>query len=196
LRFFQEYTQRSSNSVFAMRSQFSLGTGLLGANLNEQPPDGRFVAWRGQAQYVNLLAPDTLLLLRGDLQLADRSLVPLEQIGLGGQDTLRGYRQDLLLGDNGTNLSLELRLPILRVSEISGLLQLTPFIDAGMVWSSSGAANPATNVLVSTGLGMRWTMGDRLTARLDYGIPLVAVQNNRTNLQENGLYFSLVYNLF
>ncbi|PZU96560.1 MAG: hemolysin activation/secretion protein [Pseudanabaena sp.] len=195
-RFFQEYTQRSSQSVFAARSQFSLGTGLLGANINSQPPDGRFVSWRGQAQYVNLLAPDTLLLLRGDMQLADRALVPLEQIGLGGQESLRGYRQDLLFGDNGANLTVEFRLPVLRAPEIAGLLQLVPFIDTGLTWTSSGDANPAQNFLVSSGLGLRWNMGDRLTARFDYGIPLVSVQNSRKTLQESGLYFSLLYNLF
>jgi hemolysin activation/secretion protein len=179
-----------------MRSQFSLGLGLLGATINNQSPDARFFAWRGQAQYVNLLAPDTLLLLRGDVQLADRTLLPLEQIGLGGQDSLRGYRQDLLFGDNGTNLSVELRVPVLRVPEIEGLMQLTPFVDAGIVWASSGEANPPQNALVSTGLGIRWTMGNRLSARLDYGIPLVSVQNSRKTLQESGVYFSLTYNLF
>ncbi|NMF59914.1 ShlB/FhaC/HecB family hemolysin secretion/activation protein [Pseudanabaena yagii] len=196
LRFFQEYTQRSSQSVFAMRSQVSLGIGALGATINSQSPDSRFLSWRGQAQYVNLLAPDTLLLLRGDLQLADRALLPLEQIGLGGQDSLRGYRQDILFGDNGTNLSVEFRVPVVRVPEIEGLLQLTPFIDAGLAWTSSGEANPSQNYLVGSGLGLRWTIGNRLTTRLDYGFPLVPVQNSRKTLQESGLYFSLIYNLF
>lgn len=196
LRFFQEYTQRSGQSVFAMRSQFSLGIGVLGATINEQAPDSRFLSWRGQAQYVSLLAPETLLLLRGDLQLADRALLPLEQIGFGGQDSLRGYRQDFLFGDNGTNLSVEFRMPVLRVPEIEGLLQLTPFIDAGLVWASSGEANPNPNALIGSGLGLRWTMGNRLTGRLDYGFPIVSVQNSRKTLQESGLYFSLIYNLF
>ena len=56
-----------------------------------------YFSWRGQAQLVRLLAPDTLFLIRADVQLADRALVPLEQIGVGGQETVRGYRQDLLL---------------------------------------------------------------------------------------------------
>ena len=195
-RFFQEYTQRSSQSVFALRSQFNVGIAALGATLNDQSPDSRFVSWRGQAQYVNLLAHDTLLLLRGDLQLADRSLLPLEQIGLGGQDSLRGYRQDFLFGDNGTNLSVELRVPVLRVPEIESLFQLTPFIDAGLVWASSGQANPTQNSLVGSGLGLRWTMGNRLIGSLDYGFPLVSVPNSRKTLQENGIYFSLIYNFF
>ena len=47
------------------------------------------------------ISSDTLLLLRTDVQLADRSLLALEQISEGGQETVRGYRQDLLLADNG-----------------------------------------------------------------------------------------------
>jgi len=85
---------------------------------------------------------------------------------------------------------------VVRVPEIEGLLQLTPFIDAGLAWTSSGEANPSQNYLVGSGLGLRWTIGNRLTTRLDYGFPLVPVQNSRKTLQESGLYFSLIYNLF
>jgi hemolysin activation/secretion protein len=145
---------------------------------------------------VNLLAPATLLLFRGDLQLSDRPLVPLQQIGFGGQDTLRGYRQDLLLGDNGASLSAEVRIPVLRVPEVEGILQIVPFIDSAMVWTSSGEANPAQNLLVGTGIGLRWQMGNRMTALLNYGIPLINVPNSRKTWQENGIYFSLTYNLF
>lgn len=68
--------------------------------------------------------------------------MPLQQIGFGGQDTLRGYRQDLLLGDNGASLSAEVRIPVLRVPEVERILQIVPFIDSAMVWTSSGEANP------------------------------------------------------
>ena len=197
LSLFQDYTQRSSQSVLAFRTQLNIGLGgVLGSTVNSSFPDSRFVSFRGQAQYVNLLAPATLLLFRGDLQLSDRPLVPLQQIGFGGQDTLRGYRQDLLLGDNGASLSAEIRIPVLRVPEVEGILQIVPFIDSAMVWTSSGEANPAQNLLVGTGLGLRWQMGNRMTALLNYGIPLLNVSNSRKTWQENGIYFSLVYNFF
>ena len=197
LRAFQEFTQRSSQSVISLRSQFNVGLGgVFGSNVNTRFPDSRFVSWRGQSQYVNLLAPDTFLLLRGDLQLGDRALLPSEQIGFGGQDTLRGYRQDVLLGDNGLNLSAELRLPILRVPEWEGLLQLVPFVDAAAVWTSSGEANSSSNTLLGTGLGLRWRVGNTLDLRLDYGIPLISVPNSRNTAQENGLYFNLNFTGF
>jgi hemolysin activation/secretion protein len=194
---FQDYTQRSSQSVLAFRTQLNIGLGgVMGSTVNSSFPDSRFVSFRGQAQYVNALAANTLLLFRGDLQLSDRPLVPLQQIGFGGQDTLRGYRQDLLLGDNGAALSAELRIPVLRVPEWEGLLQIAPFIDSAIVWTSSGEANPSQNLLVGAGLGLRWQMGNRMTALLNYGIPLMNVSNSRKTWQENGIYFSLIYNLF
>ncbi len=197
LRAFQEFTQRSSQSVISLRSQFSLGLGgVLGSNVNASSPDSRFVSWRGQSQYVSLLAPDTFLLLRGDLQFGDRTLLPSEQIGFGGQDTLRGYRQDVLLGDNGLNLSAELRVPILRIPEWEGLLQIVPFVDAAAVWTSSGEANASSNTLLGTGLGLRWRVGNSLDVRLDYGIPLISVPNSRNTAQENGLYFNLNFTGF
>uniref|UniRef100_UPI00286D66D1 ShlB/FhaC/HecB family hemolysin secretion/activation protein n=1 Tax=Chamaesiphon sp. VAR_48_metabat_135_sub TaxID=2964699 RepID=UPI00286D66D1 len=100
VRLVQSYTQRNDREVFAARSQFSVGVDAFGATINSQAPDSRFFAWRGQAQYVKLLAPDSILLVRGDVQLADRAMLPLEQFGLGGVDSVRGYRQDALLADN------------------------------------------------------------------------------------------------
>jgi len=195
LRFFQEWTDRRAQSVFAVRSQFSVGLNVFNATINKTAPDGRFFAWRGQMQWLRLLAPDTLLLLRSDLQLADRSLLPLEQLSLGGADSVRGYRQDLLLTDNGWLGSAEVRLPLLRAPESQGLLQAISFIDLGKGWNASGT-NPDPSTLAAVGLGLRWQQGDRLTARLDWGIPLVSVTAEKRTWQENGVYFSIVYNLF
>jgi len=192
LRFFQDWTQRNSRQVFAARSQFSFGIDAFDATNSGAPPDSRFFSWRGQAQWVRLLAPDTLLLLRADAQLADRALVPLEQFGLGGQQTVRGYRQDLLLTDNAFFASAELRYPILRAPQLGGVLQLTPFVDFGTASNSSNRADPDPSSLASVGLGLLW-QSDRINARFDWGIPLVDVNSRNNTLQENGLYFSLVY---
>ena len=66
-------------------------------------------------------------------------------------------------------------------------------IDWGMVWNSSGLANPTPNSLASVGLGLQWQQGD-FTARLDWGIPLVSVDSIEGTRQESGLYFSVQYN--
>jgi len=51
-------------------------------------------------------------------------------------------------------------------------------------------ADPDRNTLASVGLGLRWQQGDRFTARLDWGIPLVEVDSTEERTwQENGVYF-------
>jgi hemolysin activation/secretion protein len=197
LRLFQDWTRRGTREVFAARSEFSLGLDVLNATVNQDAPDSRFFAWRGQGQWVHLLAPETLLLLRTDIQVSTTSLVPIEQFGLGGQESVRGYRQDLVLSDSGAFASTEVRLPIYRAPRQQGVLQLAPFVDFGTVWGSSDETNlgrDTPNTLVSVGLGLRLQWADRLIARLDWGIPLVSVTSGGDSWQESGLYFSVLYN--
>lgn len=201
IEFFQEWTHRNTREVIAARSQFNLGIGAFDATIHNKAPDSRFFSWQGQAQWVRLLAPDTLLLIRTGVQVSDSSLVPLEQFGLGGQESVRGYRQDALLADNGVFASAEFRLPIYRAPEQQLVLQLTPFVDFGTIWNESGRSieNPSptdSNTLASVGLGLRFQLGSRLTARFDWGIPLIDISQRERTLQEKGLYFSIQYNPF
>ena len=195
IRFFQDWVKRNPQEVFAVRSQFNLGVGAFDATVNgEGLPDSRFLAWRGQGQYVRLLAPDTLLVVRSDLQLATDPLLTLEQFSLGGLGTVRGYRQDLLLTDNGFLASVEARLPIVRVSEVEGVLQVVPFVDFGVGWNNGDFPDPDPNALVGIGLGLQWQMGENFSARFDWGIPLVDVDIDKRTWNDNGLYFSLDFN--
>jgi hemolysin activation/secretion protein len=202
LRLVQGYTQRSEREVFAARSQFSIGVDAFGATINgsapltasNSAPDSRFLAWRGQTQYVKLLAPDSTLLVRGDVQVANQAILPFEQFGLGGVDSVRGYRQDALIADNGIFTSTEVRLPIARFAPDS-ILQVAPFIDFGTVWNNSAEKIPQ-KTLFSTGLGLRYQFSDRLTAKVEWGIPLLSIEGSKRTWQENGIYFSIFYNLF
>lgn len=191
LRFFQEYTKRDTDQVFALFSQFSLGMDVFDATINNGDlPDSNFLAWRGQAQYLKLLSPTFNLLLRSDFQISDRSLLPTEQFSLGGGLNVRGYRQDALLGDNGWFNSVEIRATVLRIPQWETSLQFTPFVDFGTVWSADDLAID-TNTLVSTGIGLRLQINDYFASRLDWGIPLVDLDAEGDSLQENGIYFSL-----
>ncbi|MEH1859241.1 MAG: ShlB/FhaC/HecB family hemolysin secretion/activation protein [Nostoc sp.] len=195
LRFFQEWISRNSQEVIAARSQFSLGIDAFNATINDTGPDSRFFAWRGQAQWVRLLAPDTLLLIRGDVQLASTTLLASEKFGLGGVNSVRRFRQDLLSTDNGALASAELRLPILHLPSWKGVLQVTPFVDVGSAWSnSSNRYENNINTLAAVGLGLRWLQGNNFTAAVEWGIPLVSVDTSRNTWQENGLYFFVEYN--
>lgn len=196
IRFFQEWTQRDLQQLFAVRSQFSLGVDAFDATVNDDEPDGRFFAWRGQAQYVRLLAPETLLVVRSDLQLSTTGLVSLERIGVGGLNSVRGYRQDQLLTDNGIFASAEVRVPIVRFAKDEGLLQVVPFIDFGTGWNDDDNTDPDDQTLLGVGVGLQLDVSDWLSARFDWGIPIIDVDSRDRTIQEDGFYFSLIVSPF
>jgi hypothetical protein len=207
LRFFQEWKRHNARELIELRSQFSIGLNTFSSTINNlaaevnQVPATTFFSWQGQAQWSRHLASDTLLLVRGNVQLTDRSLVPSEQFAIGGVQSVRGYLQDSLFSDNGIFASAELQLPVLRVFKGKGVIQVVPFVDFGTVWNSSGQRHPSPNTLASVGFGLQWQQGN-FTARLDWGIPLVSLDASdsealllsadRTS-QDNGLYFSVQY---
>ena len=199
LRFSQEWTRQNANSVLALRSEFSLGLDAFDATTNEQIagveriPDSRFFAWRGQTQYVHLLAPETLFILRGGLQIANDALLGAEQFSVGGFNTVRGYRQDAILTDNGFIASAEFRLPITKGFSESGVVQLIPFVDYGKGWNNFEVANPNPHNLASLGIGLLWREKN-FNLRVDYGIPLIDIDSRDKTLQEQGLYLSLQWN--
>jgi hemolysin activation/secretion protein len=190
LSFYQEWLHRGEHEVVLAKSQFSFGLGAFDAT-------SQFFVWRGQAGWLHPLIGKTSILLRTDLQLADRPVSALEQFGLGGASTVRGYRQDNFLTDNGFLFSAEIHIPIWQ--EKAGELQLIPFFDVGTTWNNSqkltGTFVLQSGTLASLGLGLQFQLGDHLSARLDFGIPLTSSKNNSnaTTWQENGIYLNLRY---
>ncbi|MEB3216186.1 MAG: ShlB/FhaC/HecB family hemolysin secretion/activation protein [Nostocales cyanobacterium 94392] len=191
IRFSQEWLQRNAKQVLAARSQFSFGIDAFDATINESGIDGRFFIWLGQFQWVQQVSPKTLMIAKINAQLTPDGLLPIEKISLGGVDTVRGYRQNELVTDNGILGSVELRLPL--TSDNS--LQIRPFFDIGTVWNNK-AENPDPQTVAGLGLGLSWQPRRDLFLQLDYGIPLIAVEDQGDSLQENGVYFSLRYQPF
>ncbi len=203
LNFTQEWLQRGSQAVLAVNSEISLGVNAFNASVSDDEPDSQFLVWRGQMLYLRRLTQATSkstispsLLLRSSVQLASDSLVPIEQFSIGGPTTVRGYRQDALVTDNGIVASVEARIPIFRTRQNKGVLQVAPFIDFGIGWNT-GRDSPDPNTLVGLGCGLLWQMGENFSARLDWGIPLIDISNSEGRTwQENGVYFQLEYKPF
>jgi hemolysin activation/secretion protein len=192
LRLAQDWVYRSNGRVLAARSQLSFGLDALGATNNNTGTDGRFFSWLGQFQWVQQLSPRALLVARLDGQLTPDSLLSLERFSLGGVETIRGYRQNQLVADNGIVGSVEIRLPL---TADPNILQLSPSFEIGTVWNNQDLnPNPAT--IASLGLGLRWLMTPDLSLNLDYGIPLISVGDRGSSLQENGFSFSVRYQPF
>lgn len=192
IRFSQDWVKRKPRQVLAARSQFSLGINAFDATINNSGTDGRFFSWLGQLQLVQQLSKKNVLLIRIDTQLTPDSLLTPEQFSIGGMDTVRGYRQNQTVADNGILGSVEVRFPLTSNPDI---LQVAPFFDIGKVWNNQNS-DPDITTIASLGLGVRWLIQRDLSLRLDYGIPLTKIENQANSLQDNGLYFSLRYQPF
>lgn len=192
IRFYQDWVDRGARRVFAARSQFSLGIDAFDATINDLGTDGRFFTWLGQFQWVQQLSSRNVLITRFNTQLTPDSLLSLERFSLGGIDTVRGYPQNQLVADNGIVGSMELRIPLTRDLNT---LQLAPFFDIGTAWNNR-TSDPTPKTLAGLGLGVRWLISPSLAFRLDYGIPLMDIENRGNSLQDNGIYFSLRYQPF
>ncbi|NEZ68076.1 ShlB/FhaC/HecB family hemolysin secretion/activation protein [Leptolyngbyaceae cyanobacterium CCMR0082] len=189
VRFYQDWVKRSQSQVLAARSQFSVGLDLFDATVNDSGIDGRFFSWLGQFQWIKQVSPRFLMLTRVGAQLTPDALLPIERFSLGGISTIRGYSQNQIVTDNALTSSIELRIPI---TKDPNKVQLTPFFEAGVGWNNE-IPDPDPAFLASLGLGVRWAVSPWLSMRLDYGIPLVDVDNTGDSLQEDGLYFLLDY---
>ncbi len=192
----QDYLKRDARGTFSARSQFSIGTGLFDATINENPvPDSRFVSWLGQIQRVQRLSKNQLLIVQGDLQLTPDSLLPSEQFIIGGGQSLRGYRQNARSGDNGFRLLVEDRITLARNEAGISKLAVAPFFDMGAVWNHPDNPNKVPNqtFLASLGLGLLWEPIPNLNLRVDYAYPFIDLNDRGDNLQDNGVYFNLNY---
>ena len=97
IRVFQDFTQRWDTHALAFRSTFNVGIHALGSTPYTQSgyPSSEYFAWLGQAQYAYRVSNDgSQLLLRGNVQLSNAALLPLEKIAIGGVGTVRGYREN------------------------------------------------------------------------------------------------------
>lgn len=196
LRLSQDWTQRSPKRVLAARSQFSLGLDTLDATINATGADGQFVSWLGQLQWVQNLGDDVLLVSRVGAQLTPDSLLNLEQFAIGGVNTVRGYRQNQQVGDNGIASSFEVRVPVVRDSKTWGNVQLVPFADIGHTWNNNNRPNPSPSMLASLGLGLRWQWSSDWALNVDWGLPLTSVNDGGNSLQDSGFNVALQFQPF
>jgi hemolysin activation/secretion protein len=117
---------------------------------------------------------------------------------IGGGQSVRGFRQNVRSADNGVRLSVEDRITIKRDAAGNQTLALALFIDTGWVWNQANNPDtqfPSQNFLAGIGLGVIWQPTSQWNIRVDYGLPLVNLQDRGTNIQDSGFYFSVNYKL-
>lgn len=174
LRLAQEYTRRGNSNLLAVKSQFNVGLDLFDATQNEAGIDGDFWSWLSSIQWIRAFDEKGDWQFRTSLttQLTPDKLLPLEQLTVGGSGSVRGYRQNLIVGDNGVVVVAEGQIPIVK-SNKWGNLYLVPFADFGTIWSNySDSDNTQTDTLASLGLELNYRIEELLNTRVFYGIPL------------------------
>ena len=97
-------------------------------------------------------------------------LLATEQFGLGGEDSVRGYDDRLLNGDDGISGQLELRTPSRHfLGRVPDQTQALAFVDGGRDWQNDARPNETEGTLLSAGLGVRLQVGTHGTFKADYG---------------------------
>jgi len=220
-RFAVEWTNRTPVQVFSLRSTLSRGFHALGSSdaskqvssaNGDAIPDSRFTAWMNQAQYIrrifdtpgdlhrsNTLGAsmlrNTLIILRANTQLAGNALLSLEQFSLGGAQSVRGYRENQILRDNGVFASAEVRIPLWTKQDREPVVSLAPYFDIGNGWDSH-KTNNGSQTLSSAGAGLLFHLSKRAEASLYWGQPLVRLQKSKTSLQDFGIHFQISVSAF
>ena len=215
IRFAQEYVRRELKQVLALRSAFSLGLPVLGATgsgdvapgdqtSNNDFADGSFFSWLGQVQYSRRIDQNVRLVARAQAQWSNVPLLSFEKIGIGGIDTVRGYRQNAITRDIAFLGTVELpvlaaNLPIPGLTGGDGIAPLTiaPFIDYGVGWNN-GAGSRATEHLLGAGLTATYRPNSVITANLTYGYPFTNGPDGlgSGDLTDEAIYFNVTFYVF
>jgi len=197
LRLGVDASYRSRSQSLAFRSQISWGIDALGATRSPAGiPDGEFVSWLAQVQWAaRLPGTDAQLVARLDTQIASAPLLPLEQFSVGGMYTVRGYRENASVRDNGLAGSIELRLPIYQRRRPQVRVDLAPFFDVGRSWNDDerpGSLNSSPLTLASMGLGLRVAYAHWAHGEIYWGRRLKPIQSlGNDDLQDDGIGFRL-----
>jgi hemolysin activation/secretion protein len=199
VRLVQEFLHRTQTQVIAARSRISIGLDVLGATTNRTPePDSRFLAWLGQFQWVRRLPlAETDAIFRADLQIADGSLLNLEQAAVGGRYSVRGYRENTFVRDNAFITSLEARIPVVRNRRWADVVQLAPFVDYGRAWNARDPVGAPLDI-ASAGVGLRWAftlpaaVPFRSALEVYWGHPFRKIGTADTDIQDDGIHFQIL----
>lgn len=194
-RFVQDYTDRTLTDVVALRSTFSFVKDNEQTQLGlptEAEPDRDYTVWLGQAQYARqVLDNGAQIILRGTVQETNAHVLPLDSMTIGGDATVRGFRENQLLTDKGQIVNVEFSYPLVHDQHTGLDLAMIPFYDIGHGTTVGQGSATLSSVGLAGQLHWRGLQLDLSKAyRLVYP---EAIVSGRGNLQDRGIYFQLQY---
>jgi hemolysin activation/secretion protein len=174
-------------SRFGVEANFSL-RGL--GNDQQEFEDKRFLARASYAflgfdlEHLEIFPEDYRIRARFSGQVSDSPLISNEQYSLGGAESVRGYFESEVLGDDGAFASVDLQSRPLGPASWRELFQtrVLLFADAGHVWVRDALPGTAAHTgIASTGVGLRLLSRHGTVADLDWGYRLLdpGVARNR-----------------
>lgn len=192
LRFFQDYRTRGNNSLFSLYTGFNVGLDIFNPTQTEVGIDGIFWSFNSLLIYAKSLNErrDALFTASLEFQISPDKLLPIEQITGGGLRKVRGYRPNIVVGDNGIIGTVDLQLPLLR-NDSFGTVTIGPFVDFGTFWNNDRETT-GSSFLASTGLSLQYRAIDLLELRCDYGFPLFELTGYGATETQDNLSFSVL----
>lgn len=133
--------------------------------------DADYTLFRYGGNIVHAFANDVQLRLRLEGQLTNDALIPGEQFGLGGADSVRGFEEREITNDKGFHGGAELYFPDFGANlyEASSARALV-FYDAGRVSRNRSLPGEISKTSIgSIGVGLRASVDRHVNFRLDYG---------------------------
>lgn len=130
----------------------------------------------GGLNYQYRTGGDWLLGLRAQGQYTRSNVLPIEQLGAGGQHSVRGFDERIVAADTGVTGSVEVYTP-----EIAPKCRLVLFSDAGWLHNNNTQAIDRSLKLASAGLGFRYLDAKQGVAfTLDYAKPVTDLSDTYT----------------
>lgn len=137
---------------------------------------GSFAYLRGELARTQKLFRGIELYARGQAQAASGPLLDSEQFSAGGLDTVRGYFESEVSGDDGVAGTLELRSPSLLGligAGASGEWRVHAFIEGALTSLQQPLPGQTSRFeLAGAGFGTRLRLRDHFTGSIDAGWPL------------------------
>lgn len=128
-----------------------------------------FTLWRAGGSVAQTLPKDWQWRLNGQMQLADKPLVPTEQIGLAGSMAVRGFTERAVVADQGHFVQAELYTPDFAGTVAApGSLRALAFYDAANGTIFNPGSQRRTVSIASVGLGLRYVYKNNLSWRFDF----------------------------
>jgi hemolysin activation/secretion protein len=193
-----DYVVRGVDQVLALSATASLGLdGTQSRTPGVLNPDRHFVVGLVQANYARRLGPPGLE-LRGRLagQLASSILYSGERLSIGGQSSVRGYRENIFLVDKGAIGSAELAWSFSLTEKAKrrpdfdpGAFSVSGFVDAAVAGTNEGP-QPPRRFIAGVGASLAWTPSDALRIWGAKGFALHDVpRSGSRDLQDRGWHF-------